>query len=341
MSIFSCMGGCSLEAATPLAGGRRICQARSLQGSKAMPGIPFFFLSLVLQAGPAAAPAGTPPLAMPEYARAFHRGEFAKATDLAAQRLKRQPADVQAQLILARTEAARGRFEAAYAGFRKALELDPGSADALYYLGITAGVLAQSEYDRLLALAPKSARAHQLLGQTLQAQGKTAEAVAELKAALEAGPPTADILVALGDLSRSKLEFAEARRYYSRAIELAPGTYEALYGVGACDSYAGEHAKAVEFFRRALRVAPASAPAHLALGISLLQTGETAAAATELEAAAKLEPRMRQAYYQLGRAYQVLGRPREAEAAFARVQELLQEERKGAEDRLDPEPDPR
>jgi DNA-binding SARP family transcriptional activator len=50
---------------------------------------------------------------------------------------------------------------------------------------------------------------------------------------------------------------------------------------------------------------------------------------------------MRQAYYQLGRAYQVLGRSAEAEAAFARVQDLLQQERKGAEEHVDPEPDPR
>ncbi len=148
--------------------------------------------------------------------------------------------------------------------------------------------------------------------------------------------------MALGDLARrSKLDFAEARTYYSRAIELAPGSYDALYGVGVCDSYAGDHAKAIESFRRALRVAPASAPARLALGISLLQTGETAAAVTELEEAAKLEPRMRQAYYHLGRAYQALGRSREAEVAFARVQELIQQERKADENPLDPGPDPR
>jgi predicted Zn-dependent protease len=98
-----------------------------------------------------------------------------------------------------------------------------------------------------------------------------------------------------------------------------------------CYSYSGEHTKAVEHFRRALRVAPDSAAARLALGISLLQTGQTAAAVTELEAAARLEPRMRQAFYQLGRAYQVLGRSQDSEAAFARVQELIQQERQFGE----------
>jgi tetratricopeptide (TPR) repeat protein len=325
-----------------LAAGASAKLGRTAKDAKPMLGILPCLLSLVLPAQPAVAPGAAPALAMPEYARAFHRGDYARATALAAERLKARPADVQARIILARAEAARGRFEAAYAGFRKALDLDPRSADALYYTGITAGALAQAEYERLFALAPGSARAHQLLGQSYLAQGRAAEAETELKAAIEAGPPTADVLVALGDLvRRSKLDFAEARTYYSRAIALAPGSYDALYGVGACDSYAGEHTKAIESFRRALSIAPDSAPARLALGISLLQTGETAAAVTELEKAAKLEPRMRQAYYHLGRAYQALGRSREAEVAFARVQELIQQERKADESPLDPGPDPR
>jgi tetratricopeptide (TPR) repeat protein len=280
------------------------------------------------------------PLDLPEYARAFHRGDYPRAIALATAQLKTRPGDVQAQIVLARGEAAMGRFEAAYAGFRKALRLDPRSPDALYYLGVTAGVLAQAEYERLLALAPGSARAHQLLGESYAEQDKKAEAEAEFKAALEAGPPSVDVLVALGDLMRGKLSFAEARAYYSRAVELAPQNYDALYGLGACHSYNREHVQAVGFFRRALRVAPDSAPAHLALGISLLQTAQAASAVTELEAAARLEPRMRQAYYQLGRAYQVLGRSREAEVAFAKVQELIRQQR-GADEAFIERPDPR
>jgi tetratricopeptide (TPR) repeat protein len=281
-----------------------------------------------------------PPLELPEYARAFHRGDYARAVALAAEHLKARPGDAQAQIVIARGEAAMGHFEAAFDGFRKALRLDPRSPDALYYLGVTAGVLAQAEQERLLAMAPGSSRAHQLLGESYALQDKKAEAEAEFKAALEVGPPSVDVLVALGDVMRSTLSFADARAYYAQAAELAPDSYDALYGLGACDSYAGEHAKAVGYFRRALRVAPGSAPAHLALGISLLQTGQAASAVTELEAAARLEPRMRQAYYQLGRAYQALGRSKEAEVAFAKVQELIRQQR-GADEAFIERPDPR
>ncbi len=307
-----------------------------------MPGTPSLLLFFLLLGIPSAAPDPGGPLVLPDYARALQRGDYAGAAALASDRLKVQPADVQARIVLARAEAARGRLDAAYAGFRKALEADPRNPDALYFLGITAGVLAQSEYERLLALAPGSARAHLLRGRSDEAQDKTAEAVAEYEAALDAGTPTADVLVALGNpLRQSKLDFAGARAYYDRALELSPGSYDALYGIGVCDSKSGDHAKAIAFFHRALRVAPDSAPAHLALGISLLQTGEAAAAVTELEEAARLEPGMQQAYYQLGRAYQILGRSQDAEAAFARLQERMQRQRRGAEDLVDPGANPR
>jgi tetratricopeptide (TPR) repeat protein len=301
-----------------------------------------FSLFLLAQAAPPGSTAA-PPAEAPDYVRAFHRGDYPAAKVLAAERLEARPADVAARILLARAEAAMGRFDAAYAGFREAQRREPRNPDALYYLGITAGVLAELEYDRLLAMAPGSARARQLRGQTYEAQGRKTDAEAEFEAALAAGPPSAEVLAALADLERTRLAFDEAREHYAKAVELAPSSYDAHYGLGVCDSYAGDHAKAIESFRRALRVEPDSAPALLALGISLVQTGQAAAAATELEKAARLEPRMRQAYYQLGRAYQALGRPSDSEAAFARARELLEQEHRADRARrdLDPECEPR
>jgi tetratricopeptide (TPR) repeat protein len=296
-------------------------------------------LALVLGAGPLL---GDPPSAPPgEWTRAFQRGDYPRAIALAGERIRAQPGDVEARIVLARAKAAQGRFEAAYEGFRKALRIDPRSTDALYYLGITAGVLAQSEYERLFTLAPGSARAHQLQGDSYEAQGQRREAEVEYKAALLASPKSVEVLVALGDLTRRDAAYDEAITYYSRAAELAPRNYDVLYGLGVCHSFRQEHAKAVEYFRQALRREPDSAPAHLALGSSLLQTGQTPAAVTELEAARRLEPRMRQAYFLLGRAYRALGRSSEAEAAFARVQELVRQEGEAAEANLEDRPHPR
>ena len=267
----------------------------------------------------------------PGYARAFHQGDYAGARTLAAGRLKDRPDDVDARLFLGRAEAAMGHFDAAYAEFVKAQGLAADDPDVLYYLGMTAGALAQQEIGRLMAEAPESARAHQLRGESHEARGETREARAEYEAALQAGPPSPDVLVALGDLARadfavSKENVARARDYYTRALGLAPRSYDALYGLGVSEAFAGEHVQAIGRLRRALREAPDSSTAHLALGISLLETGKVAEAVTELEAAARLEPRLRQAYFHLARAYNALGRSEEMQGAVARFQELAREE---------------
>jgi protein O-GlcNAc transferase len=285
-------------------------------------------LALAIPAAPVASapppPRTAPPPEVSTAARAFDRGDYAGALALARQRLRSLPRDTAALVLAGRAQAALGRFEDAYQGFRKVLSVQPGNTDALYYLSILAGVLAQGEYERLLAQAPESPRAHQLRGDLHAAQQRPAEAEAEYKAALEGAPGSREVLVALGDLTRRQSRFEEALGYYARAAEIAPHDYDVLYGIGVCRSYRQEYAPAIQSFREALRVDPSSAPAHLALGHALLQSGQAAVAVPELEAAAKLEPRMLQALYLLGRAYRLLGRTQDAEAVFARVQKLVQ-----------------
>jgi protein O-GlcNAc transferase len=272
----------------------------------------------------AAAPVKAPPPAAAAAARAFDRGEYAQALALARTRLSALPDDVATRLVMARAQAALGDFPGAYEAFRKALALQPRNTDALYYLTILGGVLAEREYDRLFAQAPDSPRAHQLRGDLLSSQHRPADAEAEYKAALGGAPGSLEVMIALGDLTRRQSRLEEALAYYARAAEIAPHDYDVLYGIGVCRSYRQEYAPAIQSFREALRADPSSAPAHLALGHALLQSSQAAAAIPELEAAARLEPRMLQAQYLLGRAYRLLGRTRDAEATFARVQKLVQ-----------------
>ena len=303
--------------------------ANPTRGTLAASGFGLLALAGLFVLAPSALPVGAEEA--PDYARAFHGGDYAGAKALAADRLKDRPDDVRARLFLGRAEAAMGRFDAAYAEFREALRLAADDPDVLYYVGMTAGALAQQEFGRLLAEAPDSARAHQLRGDSLEAQGDKKAAKAEYLAALEADPASAEVLVALGDLARSdfavsKGHVAEARDYYARALRLAPRSYGALYGLGMSEAQAGEHAQAVERLRRAVEEVPDSPTARLALGISLLETGEVSAAVAELETAAQLEPRLRQAYFHLARAYNTLGRPEDMERAVARFRELAREE---------------
>jgi tetratricopeptide (TPR) repeat protein len=273
-----------------------------------------------------------------EWSRALERGDYPRAAALARRRLAAAPKDVGARLVLARAEAALGRFDAAYDGFRQALRLEPRNADALYYLGMTAGVLAQREQERVLALAPGSSRAHQLQAQSYQAQGRPHEAAAAYKSALEADPRSLELLLELGDLMRSQLQLEDALAYYTRALAIAPRRFEVLYGLGVVHSFRREHALAVERLREALTADASSAAARFALARSLLMAGQAEAAVTELLAVTTRQPRMREAYYMLGRAYQTLGRAADAQRAFARVQELVKQGVQSDETVLQPEP---
>jgi tetratricopeptide (TPR) repeat protein len=269
-----------------------------------------------------------------ESARALYQGNNEKAALLAGKYAGTHPQSLAARILLARAQIAQGKYRLAYQELQQALRLDSQSTDALYYLGQLCNFLSQMEYKELYALAPDSARVHQLQAQWYRVQENTAKAEQEYEAALKANPQSVEVLVALGDLTRSEFRFDEALKYYAQAYAMDPRNYDSVYGLGACYHFRQEPQKAMEYFRRALAIDPDSAAARLALGDALLRAGQATAAVTELKAALVLEPKMRQAYTLLGRAQQKLGLLREAEVSFKKAQELIQTEIESRQDLL-------
>lgn len=269
---------------------------------------------------------GTEEGALAEATRALQRGDYARAQSLAATYVKVHPAALAARILLARAEIARRELPSAFWELRKILRADPKNLDALYYLGRVSEVLSRSEYERLYALAPNSARVHQLLAESYLAQEKPSQAEEEYQAALDANPESVEVLDALGELKRSRYRFDDAIAYYSRAAALAPRDYTSAYGLGASYLYKQEPERAVDFFRKALAIDHVSAATRLALGDALLRAGKPAEAVEELKDAVALEPDMRQAYTLLARAYQKLGRTEDADEALKRSQELTRKE---------------
>jgi tetratricopeptide (TPR) repeat protein len=261
-----------------------------------------------------------------ESLKALYQGDYQRAATLAAGYLKTHPNDAQMRVILARAELARGDFQAADDELRRALKADPRNIDALYYLGMVAGVLAQQEYERLYALKPDSDRVHQLLGEAALAQENPSEAEKEFLAALRINSRSVEALTALGELKRSQSSFDEALEYYSRAEAIGPLNYDIAYGLGACYLYKQDHERAVAYFRRAVSFDATAGAGHFALGNALFQSGQTEAAIPELKAALALEPKLRQAYFLLGRAYQKLGEQAAAQQAFRKLDELTRAE---------------
>src|ERR1700746_2806919 len=74
--------------------------------------------------------------ALAECTRAFYRGDYALAVQLAEEHLRNYAKDVPVRVLLARAELAQGKPLQAFEELRMALESDPRNIDALYYLSI-------------------------------------------------------------------------------------------------------------------------------------------------------------------------------------------------------------
>jgi tetratricopeptide (TPR) repeat protein len=263
-----------------------------------------------------------------EVFEALYSGDPDHALQLAQEYLKRHPRDARMLVLAARAHLARNEHAAAYDLLAGALSIDPQHADALYFIGIASGELATQAFARVYALAPDSARIHQLMARSLKLQGNPVEAVAEYEAALRADPKLLDALLEYGRLRREESNCAEAQALYERA-QRVQATFDGAYGLGVCLATQGDHPHAVEMFREALTYNSRSAAAQFGLGSSLLRLGDAAGAVAALERATQLAPGVRETYYVLGRAYQKLGQPARAQQAFDRATALARAERSG------------
>jgi len=271
-----------------------------------------------------------------EATRALYKGNLEYAVSLAKNYVRAHPREPGGLTILARIEISQGRYDLAFQHLRKALQADPGSVDALYYLGAVCQALAQEQFRQMFAIAPDSARSHEFLARSYRAEGKTDEAMEEYRATLRGNPDSVEALNALGDMEWFQSHMDEAISYYTRASAINPRDFHSVYATGAAYLRQRDDERAADSFRRALALVPDSAMAHLGLGQALLRTGDADAAVVELRTAIELEPitevcyaggcrvsnQSRQAYILLGRAYQKLGRSPEAAAAFHKAEEL-------------------
>ena len=273
-----------------------------------------------------ASPGTEPPPQLRESLRAFYRSDFERAALGARTYLKTHPQDSAGLVLLARAETAQGNYLQAYQTLRKALRADPKNIDALYYLGQLSKILGQREYERLFALAPDSARAHQFMAESYVAQRNDEKAAEEYKAALKADPRSTEILCALGDVERWLLRFDDAVEHYSRVLELEPNEPCGYHGLGVAYLRRHDLPRAIEYLRQAARLQPTSGATRLALGSALLSSGDTQGALTELKAAVASKPDLRQAYALLARAYRLVGQQREAEEALKKASQLEERE---------------
>src|SRR5216684_2544465 len=194
---------------------------RDMPQSASLPSLLCTFCLLLLVAAAGAQTHGQS-LALTESTKAFYRGDYLRAAELAAKHLRAYPTDIPVRLILARAELAQGKFQQAFDGLQRVLASDPNNMDALYYLSLIARELSHREYERLFSIAPDSDRVHQLLGEAALAAENSGEAEEEFQKALKANPRSIEVATELGELKRSQSKFDEAIDYYTQAGQIGP-----------------------------------------------------------------------------------------------------------------------
>jgi protein O-GlcNAc transferase len=186
-------------------------------------------------------------------------------------------------LELGRAYATAGQDDRAIPLFRRLLEGDTNSTEAMYQLALA-----------------------------LQRSNQVQEAIALLHGVLKAEPDNAMANINLG-LALTQTQLAkDAVPVLQRAISLAPTSAIAYQNLAAAYVQLSQFDDAVRELNTALKLSSDSPQLHYDLGLALKMKDEPAGAIPELEAAEKLDPNAPEAPYVLGTLYMQAARYEDA-----------------------------
>ena len=171
------------------------------------------------------------------------------------------------------------------------------------------------ELKQILALDPRSADAHMLLGiayATLGTRDLKGEAVGEFRQALDLNPRLAEVRFFLARLYLDLGRPTRAREELDTALEQMPGHPEFLALLGEAERQLKNPRRAIDVTRQALQADSTFGPARYYLGLALLDAGQRDEGIKELEQIVRAGAPVADAYLALGTAYIDAGRGAEA-----------------------------
>jgi tetratricopeptide (TPR) repeat protein len=171
------------------------------------------------------------------------------------------------------------------------------------------------ELKQILAVDPRSADAHMLLGIAYSTWGSKelkGEAIGEFRQALDLNPRLFQIRFFLAHLYLDLGRAARAKEELEAALVQTPGNPDFLALLGEAERQLKNAPRAVEVTRQALQADPSFAPARYYLGLALLDAGRRDEAIKELEQVVRAGAPVADAYLALGSAYIDAGRTTEA-----------------------------
>jgi len=163
---------------------------------------------------------------------------------------------------------------------RKALELDPGMAEAHTSLAFVLMhydwdfAAAEREYLRAIDLNPNYPTAHQWYAVNLAATGRMDAALAELRHAQELDPLSLIISADIGELLGLARRYEDAAAQLQSTLKMDPNFLLAHIELASVFIYQQKYAEASDHARKAIELAPGSLWAQGLLGVTYALTGQ-------------------------------------------------------------------
>ncbi len=170
--------------------------------------------------------------------------------------------------------------------YEEAVKKDPSFA--LAYAGIADATLVMYHENKDSLMVEKALGAalqaqrlndnlpevHFSLGNVYNASGKTAEAITELKRALELAPNSDDGYRGLGRAYLTLGQKEQALQAYQKAVDINPYYWFNYNSLGLAYSQLGEYDKALIALRRVIELEPENSFGYLNVGVVYFQQGQ-------------------------------------------------------------------
>ncbi len=205
------------------------------------------------------------------------------------------PQNDTANISLCDLDLRENRLDDAIFHARKALEIQPDSADAHSRLGVALSASGQNEeasihFKKALETQQIRPRMHYNIATLLLNSGHLDEAIAEFNKELQIQPEFVEAHNNLGIALTSKGELDGALAHFQKALELDPHLPKAHHNIAIILLRQGQLDQAVAHLQKELQVNPVSAEAHNDLGIAWSQQGRIDQAISEWQKTLELQP---------------------------------------------------
>ncbi len=259
------------------------------------------------------------------------RGEPGNALALYQEALKRRPGLTEVQQIVAQLLGQQGKSQRLEVSPSPPVIAGSPSQEDVHYLAATQfRERAHRAFERISALGANSYRAHQVLAESLQAQERVNEALAEYRAALGLKPDLAGIHRDIGDLLMGEGKATEALEEYRAELLLRPNDAQVHYRMGRTLIVLGNGEDAEASLNQALALGGSPPAAHKELGRIYVNRGQPAKAVQSLSTYLETTANDALAHYLLMRAYRALGDAVAAERHLAKFKSLSDDEKQRA-----------